>query len=769
MLMGSETEFGILGGWTLKAANKIQRRVQASHAHLRSSKEGVFLGNGGRVYVDLRCQNEYCTPEVDDPLLLVRHELAGRALMRTAAAASGQVMVCSNVDYSSLNAWGTHENYECHAALDEPAAGAMLTHLATRIVFSGAGGPHPGEAGMRFVMSPRAAITRVGRDGQGSLAKAMIYRKPEDYGAGHRLHVFCGESLLCPRASWLKYGSTALVAHCLDAGLIEPRAVTLRDPLRTLHALNRDVGFGARFAMLDGAYLSGLEAQLRLVDAIEERLASLPPWAGDVLVAWRWMLGALRARDEQLYGMVDWLLYRRLWLKLAEEHGFRADQLPSLQREIVLGVTNSPAEPRERYLRLCDAARELYVRLHALDDASPCAAAAAAGWLEQPLPGLEDAQVQRAIKTAPAGRAGNRARLVRTLRPRSLYRVSWDTVHDFGQLRSAAIPHDPEWSGQPEWEFMVDDDPLPLAEPNMDVRLLGMVAAHGAPGDFRSCFRTGDYDDGLRLLAAAGSEMRTSADPMSVVLSHARMGRRTVARRELDAHPDACAIPFIAVATRLFCSVNYGLVPPLEECLPLIREGEELLPNFGDQNPEPDYHRAVFDQCSAWVWLHHGRVQDAIDLLEATILALRSQERPRMLARTSCLLAEAHRRKGDVLAAAGALMLPARIYIDEELAGDAVDHYVPVLARLGDPDLPEAALHCAEVLQRRRGHDLGLARTLCLRARLGHDGGALPELRALAHSVEVLRGCALMRRILAEWDAWVNGERSETEDLFWGL
>ena len=45
-----------------------------------------------------------------------------------------------------------------------------------------------------------------------------------------------------------------------------------------------------------------------------------------------------------------------------------------------------------------------------------------------------------------------------------------------------------------------------------------------------------------------------------------------------------------------------------------------------------------------------------------------------------------------------------------------------------------------------------------------------PDLQAVTlHSVEVLRGCALMRRILAEWDAWVNGEAREGEGGWWGM
>ena len=352
MLMGSETEFGILDGWSLDAAASIQRRIEACHPHLPSTHRGVFLRNGSRVYVDQEAQNEYDTPEVEDPLLLVRHELAGRVLMREAAAAEGRVLLCSNLDYASRHSWGTHENYECRAAFAPRALDLLLTHLATRIVFSGAGGPHPDQPGMQLVISPRATVTGLAYAAQGTLSKAMVFGKPDQYGAGHRLHVFCGESLLCPRASWLKYGTTALVAHCLDAGLLQTERLVVRDPLLTLHNLNDDLEFEARFPLRDGALLTGLQIQRRIVDGVADHRAVLPSWADGILSAWYQILDLLAARDPRVCGMVDWLLYRRLWHTLAREHGFRPDELLRLQDDITLGILGEPVGRHERYRQI---------------------------------------------------------------------------------------------------------------------------------------------------------------------------------------------------------------------------------------------------------------------------------------------------------------------------------------------------------------------------------------------------------------------------------
>jgi hypothetical protein len=769
MLMGSETEFGLLDGWSLNAAKTIQKRVETCHPHIPATRKGVFLQNGSRVYVDQEAQNEYGTPEVEDPLLLVRHELAGRALMQEAAAAGGRVLLCSNLDYASRHSWGTHENYECRAAFEPPALDLMLTHLATRIVFCGAGGPHPEQPGMQIVMSPRATVTGSAYAAQGTLSKAMIFRKPDQYGAGHRLHVFCGESLLCPRASWLKYGTTALVAQCLDAGLLEAERLVVQDPLLTLHRLNDDLHFEERFLLRSGTRLTGLQIQRRIADGVAAHRGSLPSWADDLLDAWHRILDLLAARDHRLPGMIDWLLYWRLWHTLALERGFRPDDLRQLQNDIALGVADKPAWRIERYQQLCTAARELYVRLHALDDSSPLTAAAAAGWLEPPLAGLDEAVVLRAKETAPEGRAGNRARLIGMLCGKGSLYASWDTVVDRGRSRRTDIPREPGWSGPVRWEAEQVYTPGRTLTRASLAQLLGKMAAHRAPDVFDPCFRAGDYRDGLRLVDGPHAGTSPTRDHSSVILCSARMGRVTEARQALEPRAPAREVPFIALATKLFCDVNYGLVPPLQACAALIEEGERLLPGFGDENREPEYWRAVFNQCRGWVWLHQGRYREAIGVLKTAIALLEQPWRPRMLGRTRCFLAEAMRRKGSPTSARRQLALPGRIYLTQGLLGDAADHLLPVRAKLDGRGVAERVLQAAEALNRRRGHDLALARTLCLSARITKVPSAEAELHRLAGEVEALRDCPLMRRILDNWNAWVEGERRGDEDEYWGL
>ena len=716
MLMGSETEFGILGGWRLETASAIQQSVERNHLHLPSTTRGVFLRNGARVYVDQGAQNEYCTPEVDDPLVLVRHELAGRTLMKDAAAGNGAVLLCSNVDYATLNAWGTHENYELGAMLDDASLATLLTHLATRIIYTGAGGPHPRTRGARLVMSPRAALTRATCSEQGTLRRSMVFHKPANYGAGHRLHVTSGESLICPRASWLKYGTTALLARCLDTGSFRPDGTALQDPLQAMHRLNSDVGLQGQLLMTDGTRLTGLQVQRRLVERLEARRELFPPWGESVLQAWVAVLDGFASRDERLHGMLDWLLYRRLWRTLVAEQGYGPQELQQLEHVAAHGCGSERSEALKRLETLCASARELYIRLHTLDDASLGNAAAAAGWMEQSLSGLEESGIRWCRNEAPPGRAGNRARLIRMFHGREGHQASWESIVDTKAQLACSIPHDREWPGQVRWEPLALSAHLPDPPRDLLADLTRQVAVHVTPQGFDASFRQGDYAETVRLFEAESPEARESRflDWTTVALGYARMGRATEARNVLARTRHDPLDPIPISAARLFCCVNYGLIPPPEECSSLIAEGSRLRESGGDARSEPAYHRAVMDQCRGWVWLHQGRSSEAIGLLRETVEALLRDWRPRMLARSCCFLAEGLRRTGDREAALEHLHLAARIHHAKDLPGDAADHLFPVLAKLGD----RSVLSAAELLHRRRGNGLGLARILCLFGRI---------------------------------------------------
>jgi proteasome accessory factor A len=83
------------------------------------SEPGIFLPNGGRLYVDTGAHIEFSTPECESPDEVVRAIEAGDRILL--ALADGLVarapdiadvaVYRHNIDYVSRTSWGCHDSY----------------------------------------------------------------------------------------------------------------------------------------------------------------------------------------------------------------------------------------------------------------------------------------------------------------------------------------------------------------------------------------------------------------------------------------------------------------------------------------------------------------------------------------------------------------------------------------------------------------------------------------------------------------------------------
>src|ERR1044071_4930603 len=157
---GIETEYGCLvtgedgrahtDAWPVKVKNFLFRKAEAGaiDLHYRDYEEppgnGGFLLNGGRLYLDMG-HIEYASPECLPLRDLVTYDLAGDDLLHSSLVAlgsAGQVsFIKNNVDHHTGATFGCHENYlmKREAQFTPPVLGTLLTFLATRQVFTGAG------------------------------------------------------------------------------------------------------------------------------------------------------------------------------------------------------------------------------------------------------------------------------------------------------------------------------------------------------------------------------------------------------------------------------------------------------------------------------------------------------------------------------------------------------------------------------------------------------------------------------------------------------
>lgn len=341
MLMGAETEYA-LGGQAREAVvaalfANVRGRLPALPGTLR---EDLYLANGSRLYVDAGLHPEFSTPECLNPADVVRYLCAGDRMLARAlgelpqplAAESDAGIYKCNVDYSGAKStWGSHESYMYRTSHGDFAA-QIIPHLASRVIFTGAGGFNPFSPGIDFTLSPRAWHLFNSEGVSSTASRGLFHTKDEPLARGtyHRLHLLCGESLCSHIAGWLRVGTTALVVSAIDAGRKTGTPVRLGDPVAALRAFAADPDCRAEAALASGKRDTAVGVQRRILEEVERHLASgsAPEWARDVCAVWASMLDTLESRPEALSATLDWAIKLAIYKERASQKGIRWDDLP---------------------------------------------------------------------------------------------------------------------------------------------------------------------------------------------------------------------------------------------------------------------------------------------------------------------------------------------------------------------------------------------------------------------------------------------------------
>src|SRR6202011_2920304 len=273
-IVGIETEYGCLateGGphgsaevWPAKVKNYLFRKGAAGtiDLHYRDYEEppgnGGFLLNGGRLYLDMG-HIEYASPECLHLHDLVSYDLAGDELLQSSLAALGAAghvsFIKNNVDHHTGATFGCHENYlmKREAQYTPPILGTLLTFLATRQIFTGAGRvgqanplafdfePPQQEKPVAFQLSQRAdhIVNDIYQWVQFNRATFTAREEPlADYRKYRLLHLLIGDSNMSPFANALKIGTTVCILTLLEENLL-PRQIALRDAVLATREISR--------------------------------------------------------------------------------------------------------------------------------------------------------------------------------------------------------------------------------------------------------------------------------------------------------------------------------------------------------------------------------------------------------------------------------------------------------------------------------------------------------------------------------------------------
>src|ERR1700759_2062617 len=355
-IVGLETEYGCLitdeaahfnaDIWPSKVKNYLFRKASAGSIdlHYRDYEEppgnGGFLLNGGRLYLDMG-HIEYASPECLNLRDLVTYDLAGDELLYSSLCALGvadQVsFIKNNVDHYTGATFGCHENYlrKREAQFTPPVLGTLLSFLATRQIFTGAGRvgqanplafdfePPRTEPRVDFQLSQRAyhIVNDIYQWVQ--FNRAIINARDEplaDYRKYRRLHLLIGDSNMSPFATALKIGTTVCVLTLLEENLL-PTHIALRDAVLATREISRDPDGQWLVEMDDGTRQDALDIQYQFLEYVHHHLSGQDEETDWILESWSFTLDAIRSKPELLIGGVDWISKKWLLSTFMEEEG----------------------------------------------------------------------------------------------------------------------------------------------------------------------------------------------------------------------------------------------------------------------------------------------------------------------------------------------------------------------------------------------------------------------------------------------------------------
>jgi proteasome accessory factor A len=328
-----------LGGSGAVAQEFVEAEEEAGMAN-------VILPNGARLYVD-HAHPEYSSPEVTNPLDVVRWDKAGELVMLEAArrvahmpGVNAPINLYKNNTDNKGASYGAHENYLCSRST--PFASlvrGLVPFFVTRQVMCGAGRVGLGQDGKTpgFQLAQRADFFEVEVGLETTLKRPIVNTRDEPHADAdryRRLHVIIGDANLAEISTYLKVGTTALVLAMIEDNFLGDD-LSLVSPVRDLHEISHDPTLTHRVQLADGRNITALELQGEYLERarkfVDDRYGEdADAQTVDVLDRWESVLHRLGTDPMQLASELDWVAKLRLLEGYRDRDGLEWDA-PRLQ------------------------------------------------------------------------------------------------------------------------------------------------------------------------------------------------------------------------------------------------------------------------------------------------------------------------------------------------------------------------------------------------------------------------------------------------------
>lgn len=335
----------------------------------------TVLPNGARLYVD-HAHPEYSGPEVTTARDAVAWDVAGDTIVAEAGRLAQQrlgqrILLHKNNTDGKGSSYGCHENYLVARDLPFHRLVVQFTgFLVSRQVIGGAGrvgiGTHSEKPG--FQIGQRADFFERDVGLETTMLRPIINTRDEPHADPkryRRLHVITGDANRSEVATWLKFGTAAMVLRAIADGAV-PRDrlddIVLQHPVSAMHAISHDPECTATVPLASGQQWTAVDLQEYWLGVCRRHLASEPSGytpaalteAHELCHRWQQVLDALRRDRFALSDQLDWVAK----LALLESYRSRDDLAWDDAKLSLIDLQYADVDPqRSLYHRLLSRGR----------------------------------------------------------------------------------------------------------------------------------------------------------------------------------------------------------------------------------------------------------------------------------------------------------------------------------------------------------------------------------------------------------------------------
>lgn len=289
----------------------------------------VILPNGARYYVD-HAHPEFSSPECTTPRAVVRYDAAGAMILERSLEEvepylpmGSKLSVYKNNSDGKGNSYGTHENYLLSRATPfGDIVRDMTPFFVSRQIFTGAGKlgregafDDPDEDVTGYQLTQRADFFEAEVGLETTLKRPIINTRDEPHADPtkyRRLHVIIGDANMSEISCFLKIGTTSLVLKMVEDSFLPD--LSLREPLRALRQVSRDLRCRVPLELADGRTMTALEMQWEYLDYAKRYVKEHDPTAAnaEVVGTWEEILSGLEEDPMTLADQLDWVAKLRM-------------------------------------------------------------------------------------------------------------------------------------------------------------------------------------------------------------------------------------------------------------------------------------------------------------------------------------------------------------------------------------------------------------------------------------------------------------------------